>query len=347
VGQLSWEWFGPLDPERFVAAWQSVHERESVLRASFDEGAEPGIAVRQWVTPELVRLPSGAGNWPELVARDRERALDPRRPGPARVTLLEEGKAAPAAAPTPGSVPVPAQTPGRARPHRMLLTYHHALLDDVSARLLLREFFRAYLDGGRAPGGERRPDIGDYGDWLAAQDLGPAREFWSKAAPPVDAADFPVPSTRGARAEHRTETRRTETRRTRHRLTPGESGALRAWAGGLGATEFGALQAAWALLLHRASGADAAAPVAFSVSVSGRGIPLDSVDRLPGALWNPLPVSVLVDPELPVPRLLAALGDRALDAAAYEWVSAGQIGAWAAPGTPQPAYGEAEFGGTG
>jgi condensation domain-containing protein len=343
IGQLTWEWYGPLDLERFAAAWQSVHDRESVLRAAFDgeygaygtSGAYGNdvvdladspdltddtyrvdglrIVVHEWVTPDLLRLSAGAGDWPALVARDRERALDPRRPGPLRVTLLEGGY----------------EEQDGERPHRMLLTYHHALLDDVSARLLLREFFRAYLAGGRLPGGERRPDIGDYSDWLYAQDLTPAREFWSQAAPPAGAADFPVPPTRRARTEPRR-----STRRARYRLTSEEAEALRTWAARWGATEFGALQAAWALLLHRASGADAAAPVAFSVSVSGRGVPLDSVDRMPGALRNSLPLSLVVDPGTPVPCLLSALCDRTLDTAAYEWVSAGQIAAWADAALP-------------
>ncbi|MFD7354374.1 condensation domain-containing protein [Streptomyces sp. NPDC059876] len=308
VAQLTWEWHGPLDLEPFAAAWQSVYDRESVLRAGFDDADPPRVAVRQWVVPELLRVRPGAADWTDVVARDRARGLDPRRPGPVRVTVLES-PAAPAAA------------PGGGPPHRMLLTYHHALLDDTSARLLLRGFFRAYLAGGRLPGGDRHPDIGDYSDWLAAQDLTPAREFWSLAAPPAGAAGFPVPAPPGTAAP------RTGTVRARHRLSPGEAAELSAWAGRWGATDFCALQAAWALL-HHSTGEGAAVPVAFSVPVSGRGIPFDTVDRMPGALRNPLPVSVVVDPRTPVPGLLTQLRDRALDMAAYEWVSAGQIESW-------------------
>ncbi|MGN5376806.1 hypothetical protein ACQ4WX_01935 [Streptomyces lasalocidi] len=36
VEQVFWDWTGPLDLGRFVTAWQSVAEREAVLRASFD-----------------------------------------------------------------------------------------------------------------------------------------------------------------------------------------------------------------------------------------------------------------------------------------------------------------------
>ena len=88
------------------------------------------------------------------------------------------------------------------------------------------------------------------------------------------------------------------------------------------------LQAVWALLLYRAGGEAGAAPVRFSTTVSGRGIGLEGVERLPGALSGPQPLSVRVDPRATVPALLAELRDRALDMAGYEWVSAGQIHAW-------------------
>lgn len=312
VGQLACVWHGPLDPGRFTAAWQSLVDRESVLRSAFDDGPVPRIVVHDRVRADVVRLPHGAADWAALVENDRLRGVDPRSPGPLRVTVLGGGPAA--------SVTTP--------PTRVLLTYHHALLDDASARLLLREFLRAYLAGGRLPGSERRPDMGDYTHWLARQDTAAARDFWSRAVPPPGAAHalFPAgPTATGA----------TGTGRARMRLTAAQTERLSHWAAGWGSTESGALQAVWALLLYRATGSAEAQPVRFSVAVSGRGIPFEGVERLPGALRNPLPLSVVVDPRAAVPRLLAQLRDRALDMAAYEWVSAGQVRAWTQdPGRP-------------
>ncbi|MFF3395081.1 condensation domain-containing protein [Streptomyces sp. NPDC002669] len=321
VEQLAWDWHGPLDPERFTAAWQSLFDRESVLRSAFDDGPEPRIVVHDRVRAEVVRLPHSTEDWASVVEYDRRRGLDPRRPGPLRVTVLGGGPLVSVTAP----------------PTRVLLTYHHALLDDWSARLLLREFYRAYLADGLLPGGERRPDMDDYTQWLARQDVGPAREFWTDAAPPPDAAHSPLPHTpdtpgasdpsasTSAPAFHGTGT---GTGRTRLRLTAAQTARLGAWAAGWGSTESGALQAVWALLLYRATGSADPRPVRFSVTVSGRGIPFDSVERLPGSLRNPLPMSVVVDPRSSVPALLALLRDRALDMAAYEWVSAGRIRGW-------------------
>ncbi|MGW2183791.1 condensation domain-containing protein [Streptomyces sp. NPDC001732] len=329
VEQLAWDWHGPLDPERFTAAWQSLFDRESVLRSAFDDGPEPRIVVHDRVRVEVVRLPHSTEDWASVVEYDRRRGLDPRRPGPLRVTVL-------------GGGPVVSVT---APPTRVLLTYHHALLDDWSAHLLLREFYRAYLADGVLPGGERRPDMGDYTQWLARQDTGPAREFWTGAAPSPDAAHSPLPDTVHSRlpdtgalapapARHGTGTG-TGTGRTRLRLTAAQTARLGAWAAGWGSTESGALQAVWALLLYRATGSADPRPVRFSVTVSGRGIPFDAVERLPGSLRNPLPLSVVVDPRSSMPELLALLRDRALDMAAYEWVSAGRIRGWTeAPDRP-------------
>ncbi|MFJ9033998.1 condensation domain-containing protein [Streptomyces sp. NPDC102274] len=321
VEQLTWVWHGPLDPERFTAAWQALFDRESVLRAAFADSPEPRIVLHDHVEADVVRLPHGTDDWAALVERDRRRGLDPRRPGPLRVTVLGGGPA--------GSVTAP--------PTRVLLTYHHALLDDFSARLLLRGFCRAYLADGRLPGGERRPDLGDHAHWIAGQDTAAAREFWSWAAPPPDAAHSPLPAAEATATTAVLAPGGTGavTGRARLRLTAAQTARLSAWAATWGSTESGALQAAWALLLYRATGSADAEAVRFSVALSGRGILMEGAERLPGALRNPLPMSVVVDPRSSVPRLLTALRDRLLDMAAYEWVSAGQIRAWTeAPDRP-------------
>ncbi|MGC3004735.1 hypothetical protein ACPF8X_41760, partial [Streptomyces sp. G35A] len=161
IEQLSWVWHGPLDAGRFTAAWQSVFDREAVLRASFDHGRDPAITVHDRVVPEVVRTAHPGTSWPEALAADQRRGLDPRSPGPLRLTLFDGA--------TGDGTGVPAT--------RVLLTYHQALLDTWSVRLLLAGFYRAYLADGDLPGGDRRPDVRDHARWLAAQDLAPAREF--------------------------------------------------------------------------------------------------------------------------------------------------------------------------
>ncbi|MEK8141863.1 hypothetical protein NKH18_02035 [Streptomyces sp. M10(2022)] len=123
---------------------------------------------------EVVRHPAGTVDWDQLLERDRLRGFDLRRPGPLRLTLVDE----PACAAEPPSGPG-----GPMAATRVLLTFHHGLLDAWSVFVLLEEFCRAYLADGVLPGGERRPDIRDWARWLAGQDLAPARDFWTRAVP--------------------------------------------------------------------------------------------------------------------------------------------------------------------
>ncbi|MFD4246260.1 condensation domain-containing protein [Streptomyces sp. NPDC058525] len=312
VGQVYWRWHGPLDADRFTAAWQSLADREAVLRAALarpvrDTG--PRIAVHPHAAVEILRHRHDETDWDTLLADERVRAFDLRRPGPLRIALLDDP---------------PAARGGDARSTRILITYHQVLLDRSSIRTLLGAFYRAYLADGRVPGGDRRPDVRDHLHWLGAQDLGPARAYWSRAAPAPGVATLP------ARPAART-TGRLGHGRTRHTLTATEAVRLREWAAQWGATESTALHAAWALQLYRpAADLDASPrPVAFAATVSGRGILLEGAEALPGPMRNPLPVHVVVDPASTVRRLLDDLTSRVLDAAAYEWVSAGQIQAWA------------------
>ncbi|MFJ3203732.1 condensation domain-containing protein [Streptomyces sp. NPDC086989] len=329
VGQLHWRWYGSLDTRRFQAAWQTVYDREAVLRAAFapyGTRGGPRVVVYPRVVAQPVRHPQGSADWQALLLSERQRDFDLTRPGPLRIALLDEQCGAGGAGGTGGAG-------GAGGPTRVILTYHQALLDGRSVRLLLRAFARAYLAEGAATGGERRPDLRDHLRWLAGQDLGPARAFWSAAAPPAGSATLPPTGDAGRPRA------RTGPVRTTVRLDPYEASRLRDWAAVRGVTESTALQAAWALQLRRAVPDAGPVTVAFAMAVSGRGIPLDGASRLPGPLRNPLPMSVDVDPGEPFARLLADLGDRAFDLAAYEWVSMGQVHAWSGREPDEPLTG--------
>ncbi|MEU8891599.1 condensation domain-containing protein [Streptomyces sp. NPDC048442] len=296
--QFAFAWTGPIDFRRFTAAWQSVFDRESMLRATFEDGPEPRLVQHDRIIPEVVLLSYATTDWNTVVEADRRRGLDPRGRGPLRITVLSGGPVGAAAEPT-----------------RVLLTFHHALLDGRSVRILLQEFYRAYLADGRLPGGERRPDLGDYLRWLGDRNTAPAQEFWAGAD--LDPGTDPLATATGAGVGY-----------ARTRLTVAQTEQLSTWAAGLGSPESSVLHAVWALLLYRARGCEGRARVRFHTTVSGRGIPFEGVEGLPAPLRNPLPVTVDVDPHATVPAFLGALRDQALERSAYEWVSAGQIRSW-------------------
>ncbi|MFH0246443.1 condensation domain-containing protein [Streptomyces sp. HK10] len=145
-------WSRPLDTDRFTAAWQSVFDREAVLRAAFDWEAEPRLVLHDDVPAEVVRHPAGSVDWDELMEWDRLRGFDLRSPGLLRATLLDEaaGEARQAGGDTGGTPPAV----------RVLLTFHHALLDGWGVSVLLQEFYRAYLAGGFLAGASGRPTSG-------------------------------------------------------------------------------------------------------------------------------------------------------------------------------------------
>ncbi|MGA5182494.1 condensation domain-containing protein [Streptomyces pseudogriseolus] len=306
IEQLHWSWTGPLDIGRFTAAWQSVTDREVVLRTSFDWTGAPRLVLHERAAVEVVRHRHTTASWNDLLRRDRAREFALHRPGLLRLTLLD-------GPPGPGAT-------GPAATTRILLSYPHALLDERGAQLLVREFYRAYLADGVVPGGERRPDIRDHVEWLRGQDTDVARRFWATAAPPAHAAVSP--GRPGGR------TRNTGPGRIQRRLRPHQTARLRSWAAAWGAGESSALHAVWALLLYRAAGVPGPAPVSFGMHLSGRDLMLRGAADIPGLLGNPLPVTVTVDPTAPLVDLLRQVRDAALDLSAYPWVSGDLIREW-------------------
>lgn len=316
VEQLAWRWHGPLDTGRFTAAWQAVFDCETVLRSAFVWDPHPRAVLFDHCRPDVAQHAHTAfADREDLMAAERSRGFDLRRPGLLRIALLDGP---------------PVRSFDEEAPTDVVLSYHRALLDGWSVRVLVREFYRAYLAGGTLPGGERRPDLRDYTRWLDRQDPAPAQDFWSRTA-----ASVPARLPRAAPGER---TGLSGAGRSRARLSRAESASLAQWAARHGATESSALLAGWAMLLYRASGAvRGPVQIDFGVSFSGRGILLEDIERIPGPFANPLPLTVEVDPAHTVERLLRTLRDRTLDMAAYEWLPAGRVQEWLGRDGAEPA----------
>ncbi|MFJ9041467.1 condensation domain-containing protein [Streptomyces sp. NPDC102406] len=305
VEQLCWTWAGPLNVPLFTAAWQSVADREAVLRASFDWTAAPRLVIHEHASLEIARHTAATIGWSELLRRDREREFALHRPGLLRLSLLDGPHTARATT-------------------RVLMSYHRALLDERGAYLLVREFYRAYLADGSVPGGERRPDIRDHADWVAGRGIDGARRFWTAAGPPRHAAVSPG---RPGGVTHQGGTGRVQ-----RRLRPHHTARLRDWAALQGAGESSVLHAVWALLLYRAAGTRGPSLVSFDVHFSGRDLALRDAAAVPGLLGSALPMTVTVDPATPVEELLWQVRDAVLDLSAYAWVSGDRVRGWSGRG---------------
>nr|AGS49589.1 long-chain-fatty-acid--CoA ligase [uncultured bacterium esnapd10] len=294
VEQMSWVWHGPLNVERFTSAWRHTALRHAALRASFNWDGTPCLLVHPDVEPE-VRVHQDIA-WDDLLAADRARGFDLGEPALLRLALLPDGQA-----------------------HRILLSFHHALLDGWSTALVLEDFYLHYL-GHPRPMDPDEPDARTHAKWLAAQDTTDAEAFWSSRLCGLD--PLTAPGVIGA-GEPEQGIGRVEVR-----FSADELAKLRTIVSARAATENTVLQTVWAALLWRFADTKTDRAIGFGVTLSGRGIDLLGVERIPGLLMTTLPLTVEVRPDERVLDLVGRVREAALDTATFEWVSTGQVHDW-------------------
>lgn len=156
VIQVTLDWTNPLEREPFEAAWHGAARRHPVLRTAFRLDDRDGLV--QVVDPDAsidIRwrdLPQPPASGPDhlfesFLRADRRERFDLTRAPLVRLTIVRR------VAPADGCVT-------DAPAHRAVLTFHHALLDGRSLRLLVDEVSAAYaasLDGRAAPDPPRPP----------------------------------------------------------------------------------------------------------------------------------------------------------------------------------------------
>src|SRR5262249_7928689 len=148
--------------------------------------------------------------------------------------------------------------------YRVVLTFHHAILDGWSLPLVFRDVARAYraLAAGQEPRlGPARP-YRDYVAWLGERDLANAEAPW-RPAPPGLVAATPLPRDRGAAMALDEPARHGERKLS---LPVAATGALKALGREHQITLSTFVQGALALLLGRHAGTN---DVVFGVNVSG------------------------------------------------------------------------------
>src|SRR5690606_24782700 len=160
---------GPLDLERFQAAWEHVASRHPLLRTAFlSEGLKkPVQVVRQkitlpWTVLDLREHDAEARQqqWESLCREDQQRGFDVTKAPLFRITLAQ----------------VADDT------WRLLWSCHHLILDGWCLPLVMKEVFTTYaarVEGTEPPLEPVRP-FRDYVAWLSKQDSTAADEHWRK-----------------------------------------------------------------------------------------------------------------------------------------------------------------------
>ncbi|HEX4726835.1 MAG TPA: condensation domain-containing protein, partial [Jatrophihabitans sp.] len=296
VLQITLDWTEPVRRSALEQAWQDLVSANPVLRTGFESDEQHGLV--QVVGPD-----TGTDvRWQQLnqdtdeefewfLRADRRERFAPSRPPLIRLTLVSR----------PGQ-PV----------RRAVLTFHHALLDGRSMRLLVEQLTLSYAArlAGRAAAQPTRPPFRDFVKWwqmVEASDSSAAalsEAYWTdQLAGPVLPRSLPglLPLDRlGAEAGA------AEPRNAELALTAAESDRIRQAAQLLGLNASTLLTAAWALLRARYGGVD---DVVLAVTRSCRPASIPDADQVVGLLINTVPLRVRIDPAGTVEQLLHAVND--------------------------------------
>ncbi|HEX7182278.1 MAG TPA: amino acid adenylation domain-containing protein [Thermoanaerobaculia bacterium] len=176
--------------------------------------------------------------------------------------------------------------------HHLVVTFHHAILDGWSLSILLEEISALYeaRTQGRQPALPVVPPPRDYAVWLAELDASRARVFWQPYL-----KDFRKPDPLGRSASP---TRADRGQRSQRTVMPGDLVArLERYCRSHRLTQSTVLQAAWAILIGRSSGAS---DIVVGATLSGREQGFPGIERMCGLFINTLPLRVAVDEDVAV-----------------------------------------------
>ncbi|WP_305095265.1 amino acid adenylation domain-containing protein [Prescottella sp. R16] len=270
---------GPVDADRMRRAVQGLVDHHDILRAAFavDANGEPLQPISRDVTvPWTVADLPDPRDVDRLLAQDRARGFDMTRPPLVRGLLVRTGDDR----------------------HRLVLTYHHILLDGWSVPLLVRELLARYAAGSRVTDTAHRlpdsPSFARYLSWLAGVDREASLAHWRDALAGVDGPTLLGPVERGRQLP--------TTARPEHlRLTEVDTARLDAVAHARGVTLAEIVRVAWAIVLGAWTGRD---DVVFGAIVSGRPPQVDGIESMIGLFINTVPVRVTLHPAETLGELL-------------------------------------------
>ncbi|HUS09280.1 MAG TPA: amino acid adenylation domain-containing protein, partial [Pyrinomonadaceae bacterium] len=300
---------GDLDVAAFKRAWKAVLDSHSILRSSFlwEDLEKPLQVVHRGV-----EVPFKEEDWrnqpPDIqtellqdhLSEDRRRGFDLRNAPLLRVTLFRTG----------------------ASTYKFVFSRHHIVLDRWSRSIVLKDLFAFYES--LANGEELRPSqqrpYGDYISWLAAQDLGAAKDYWHASL-----EGFTAPTSVAVGKVRESIEHGREFHDERIQLSETATARLRDFARQHKLTLNTLTQAAWALLLSKYAREK---DVLFGVTVSGRPATLAGVESMVGLFINTLPLRVQLDPDTEVLALLKTLQEQQFALQQYEYCSLVDIQGW-------------------
>ncbi|MHC0429762.1 amino acid adenylation domain-containing protein [Streptomyces sp. O3] len=273
---------GEVDLDAYHQAWQRVVDRHEILRVWI---ATRGLSEPLQAVQNKAELGWTVLDWSDRTEAEQTELLeryldDDRRTGFAydraplfRLTLVRLG----------------------ATRYKLVMSYHHLILDAWSLFVLLRdslEIYHAKLEG-RLP--ELRPtrSFGDYVAYLEREDIAGARDYWLRRL-----AGFRRPTVIG-RSSQLGLSASSQEMHAEARLDLGEELTERLLAYGRAnqLTLNSLVQGAWAVVVGGCSGQD---DVCFGITITHRPVALTGVEDIVGIFINSLPMRVGLEPQQPI-----------------------------------------------
>lgn len=195
--------------------------------------------------------------------------------------------------------------------HRLVVGFHHAVIDAWSLAVVMEEILAAYSDGaGVLP---PAPRLREYAAWLGRRDLAADERWWAEHL-----SGLAGPTRVGTGEDSGGEGARTTIRE----LPPEDGRRIEEAAGRLGVTPAALILSAWAVLVSRMTGEP---DVVVGVSTTGRPAEVPGIGRMVGALTTTVPLRIRLVPGEPMSGICRRVHEDLVDAISHATLPAHRI----------------------
>ncbi|MCZ8519464.1 MULTISPECIES: non-ribosomal peptide synthetase [Paenibacillus] len=303
-----------LDADALELSLQSLTQRHESLRTVFRH-TSGGLRLQAvWSGAETRLLREDLSDLPRTLAEerfaayraeDRRSGFDPARGPLMRFALFRLGD----------------------QEHRLVWSYHHALMDGWCLGLLVGEFLKLYESrlSGVPAGLPATQPYSRYIEWLRGQDADSARVYWrQRLAGCSQRAEIPVwPEDQPQRVSAGSERSKAYVPgQLEFELGKDVTARLEAMAAAHRTTVSTVLQAVWGLLLAKFNHS---LDIVFGTVVSGRPPELDGVETMVGLFINTIAVRMELHPDDTFAELLRRLQQDALESGSHDYLSLADI----------------------
>ena len=317
--QCTLDWVVPLERKSFEAAWRTIVRRHAILRTSFRFNDADGLIqvadTHASIGIRWLELPPPPANGPDqpfesFLLADRRERFDVTKGPPVRLTAIRR-------------VNSDEQPLAVRQARRVVLTFHHALLDGRSMPLLVDDLCAVYAAEryGQIEPIRLRPPFHEFVRWWQMTDDPSASEqFWTQYLADT-ILPRPLPGYLGAPTAGTAEPITVDAV-----LSRADSELIRQAARAVGLKSSTMVSAALALLRARYGGVS---DIVLAVARSCRRDSVEGADDMIGLLINTVPLRVRIEEERPVRDLLHSVNDGIRQIARHQRTPMGLVLAWA------------------